>query len=85
MEINMTDIKKILKETKTIAIVGLSPKPGRSSNMVAKYLIDKGYKIIPVNPKYAEILREKSYKHLKEIPPDIKIDMVNVFRKSENS
>lgn len=73
-------IKKIL-ELKTIAVVGLSPKPGRPSNNVATYLQSVGYKIIPVNPGHVEILGEKCYPDLKSIPNPVEI--VEVFRRSD--
>lgn len=78
------DIKGILESTKTIAIVGLSEKDGRTSNRIGKYLMTNGrYLIIPVNPNAEEVLGQKSYKSLLDIPSDIKIDLVNVFRRSE--
>ncbi|MZP29594.1 thioredoxin-disulfide reductase [Heliobacterium undosum] len=67
----------------TIAIVGLSDKPGRASRHVAEYLREQGYRIIPVNPTATEILGEKSYPDLASIPADIEIDVVDVFRRSE--
>ena len=80
----MADMKKILKKAKTIAIVGLSNKPERTSNRIGKYLQNTGkYRIIPVNPTICEVLGEKSYGSLKDIPADIEIDIVNVFRRSE--
>jgi len=75
-------IKKLLQESKTIAIVGLSPKPDRASNDVAGYLKKNGYRIIPVNPGHDEILGEKSYASLSEIPE--KIDIVDIFRRPEH-
>ncbi|NHZ85701.1 MAG: CoA-binding protein [Planctomycetia bacterium] len=74
-------IQKILG-MKTIAVVGLSPKVIRPSYGVAKYLKSVGYKIIPVNPGHPEILGEKSYPTLKDIP--IKVDIVDVFRQPEH-
>lgn len=75
-------ISKILKESKTIAIVGLSPEPGRPSHRVAAYLKGKGgYKIIPVNPAVQSVLGEKSYPDLKAIP--VKVDVVDIFRRPE--
>ncbi len=71
-------IRDILENTKTIAILGLSPKPERDSNMVARYLQDKGYKIIPVRPGQDEILGEKSYASLDDVVTPV--DMINVFR-----
>ena len=67
---------------KTIAVVGLSPKIGRPSNNVAKYLQSVGYKIVPVNPGHSEILGEKSYPTLRDIP--FQIDVVDVFRRPEH-
>jgi len=75
-------LKKILKESKSIAVVGLSPDTSRPSYMVANYLKRCGYKIIPVNPKYKEILEEKSYPSLKDVPD--KVDIVDIFRRAED-
>lgn len=76
-------VERQLKESKTIAVVGLSPNPDRDSNRVALYLQKVGYRVIPVNPMVDEVLGEKSYPDLKSIPADIDIDMVDVFRRSE--
>ncbi len=73
-------IQKILK-MKTIAVVGLSPKEFRPSHGVARYLQNVGYKIIPINPGHPEILGEKSYSSLLDIP--FKVDVVDVFRRPE--
>jgi len=67
---------------KTIAVVGLSPKVGRPSNNVAKYLQSVGYKIVPVNPGHPEILGEKSFPTLKDIP--FEVDVVDIFRRPEH-
>lgn len=75
-------MKSLLQETKVIAVVGLSDKPSRPSYDVSRYMQVHGYKIIPVNPSCTEILGEKCYPDLKSIP--IAVDMVNVFRKSED-
>ena len=80
---NTEEIKQILEETKTIAIIGCSPNPEKASNRVANYLKNAGYKMIPVYPKEDEILGEKVYRSLDEIPSDIKIDMVDIFRKPD--
>ncbi len=74
-------IRKILA-LKTIAVVGLSPKTGRPSNNVAKYLQSVGYKIVPVNPGHSEILGKKSYPTLKDIP--FEVEVVDVFRRPEH-
>ena len=73
--------KEILEQSKTIAMVGLSPDKEKASNIVANYLIARGYRIIPVNPGYDEILGQKSYKSLSDIPD--KIDIVDIFMRSE--
>ncbi len=76
---NPEEMKEIFKSVKTIAILGLSPDESKASNMVAKYLQNAGYKIVPVYPKGDEILGEKVYRSLAEIP--FEIDMVDIFRK----
>jgi len=74
-------VKKILSETKVIAVVGLSPKEHRTSHHVSNYLKEHGYRIIPVYPREEKILGEKVYRSVSEIPD--KIDTVLIFRKSE--
>ena len=76
----IAQLRRILKENHTIAIVGLSADWYRPSYFAAKYMQEHGFRIIPVNPKYTEILGEKCYPDLKSIPE--KVDMVDVFRKS---
>ena len=78
----MDDIESIIKESKTIAVVGLSPNPQRPSHDVARYLQQQGYRIIPVNPSVTEVLGEKSYPDLSSIPEHI--DVVDIFRRSED-
>ena len=75
-------LKEILQSTKTIAVVGLSSNPGKDSYQIASYLKEQGYRIIPVNPTASEILGEKSYPNLQSVAE--KIDVVQVFRKSED-
>jgi predicted CoA-binding protein len=75
-------ILDLLRSSKTIAVVGLSSNPTRPSNAVATYLQSVGYRIIPVNPNESEVLGEKSYARLEDIPDPI--DIVDVFRRSEN-
>lgn len=67
----------------TIVVVGLSDKPDRPSHQVARYLQEQGYRIIPVNPGVTSVLGEKSYPTLQDIPPEIIIDVVDIFRKPE--
>jgi predicted CoA-binding protein len=76
---NNEEIKEIFNNTKTIAIAGLSPDTSKASNMVARYLQNAGFKIVPIYPKEETILGEKVYRSLEEIP--FKIDMVDIFRK----
>ena len=72
-------LKQILENNRTVAIVGLSADAHRPSNGVARYLQAHGYRIIPVNPKYDQILGERCYADLRSIPE--KVDIVDVFRK----
>jgi predicted CoA-binding protein len=78
------DLKVILSGCKTVAIVGISPKEDRPSYMVASYLQSKGYRIIPVRPDGDTILGEKVYHNLMEIPKEIEVDVVDIFRRSED-
>lgn len=74
-------MRQALAQSKTVAVVGLSPKPDKDSHQVAAYLQRNGYRIIPVNPTVDEVLGEKSYPDLKAVPE--KVDIVDVFRKPE--
>lgn len=78
------EIDEILKTVKTIAVVGLSPAEDRPSYRVASYLKGHGYRIIPVRPAVKEILGERAFGDLSEIPADVIIDMVDIFRRSED-
>jgi predicted CoA-binding protein len=75
------EIKEILTSYKTIAVVGISNKPERDSYIVAEYLLNQGYKIIPVNPNIDTVLGLKAYPDLISIPEDIEI--VDIFRRPE--
>jgi len=74
-------ITKLLRSSKTIAVVGLSSNPLRPSFGVTEYMQGAGYRIIPVNPNETEVLGEKSYARLEDVPE--KIDIVNIFRRAE--
>ncbi|MBC7263774.1 MAG: CoA-binding protein [Chloroflexi bacterium] len=76
------DIERIIRESHTIAIVGLSDNPGRHSHQVAQYLQRHGYRVIPVNPTVAEVLGQKCYPDLLSIPEQV--DVVDIFRRSEH-
>jgi len=73
-------IRRILATSKVIAVVGLSAQWFRPSYFAAKYMLEHGYTVIPVNPNYAEILGQKSYRSLRDIP--VKVDIVDCFRKT---
>jgi predicted CoA-binding protein len=77
------EIKKMLSSSKTIAVIGISPNEDRPSYRVASYLQSKGYRIIPVRPDGEEILGEKVYPTLSKIPKEINVEVVDIFRKSE--
>jgi predicted CoA-binding protein len=77
-------IARILNECRTIAVVGLSPKPHRASFDVSHYMQAAGYRIIPVNPNATEVLGEKAYATLQDAARHEKIDLVNCFRNSED-
>ena len=77
------ELKDTLHNVKTIAVIGISPKEDRPSYIVASYLKSKGYRVIPVRPDGEEILGEKVYHSLSEIPKEISLDVVDIFRKSE--
>lgn len=75
------EVKAILENSRTVAIVGISPKAERDSHQVARYLKKQGYRIVPVNPGQKEILGETCYPNLKSIP--FPVDMVDVFRRPD--
>jgi uncharacterized protein len=75
------EVRLILTLSRTIAVVGLSDKPDRDSHRVAAYLKQQGFKIIPVNPQVTEVLGERAYARLRDVPGPV--DIVNIFRKPE--
>jgi uncharacterized protein len=79
---DIATLRRILKRCHTVAIVGLSEQWHRPSNFVAKYLQHLGWRVVPVNPRYAEILGQRCYARLEDIP--FPVDMVDVFRKPED-
>ena len=74
-------MRALLSRVKTIAVVGLSPKPGRPSHRIARRLQEWGYRVVPVRPGISEVLGEKAYERLAALP--VKPDLVNVFRSSD--
>ena len=76
-----SDLRQILSSAKNIAVVGLSPDESKPSNEVAKFLIERGFNVFPVYPKFDEILGRKVYRNLTEI--DENIDVIVMFRKGE--
>jgi uncharacterized protein len=76
-----SELRKLITSARTIAVVGLSPREHRDSHRVAKYLQSQGFRIIPVNPNATDVLGEKAYASLKDVPESV--DIVNVFRRPE--
>lgn len=85
MTLNTPDINEVLEKSKTIAIIGCSANEYRTSNYIAKFLQERGYTIIPVNPSENEILGQKCYDELNEIPPETTIDIIDIFRANEHT
>jgi len=79
---DINTLRRILKESRVLAVVGLSAQWHRPSYFAAKYMIEHGYRVIPVNPQYREVLGQKCYASLREIPE--KVDLVDVFRKTSD-
>ena len=77
---DINSLRRILKECRVIAVVGLSAQWHRPSYFAAKYMLEHGYRVIPVNPQYPEVLGQKCYASLRDIPE--KVDLVDVFRKT---
>jgi len=75
-------LRRLLLDTRTIAVVGLSANWHRPSYFAAKYMLERGYTVIPVNPAYPEVLGQKCYPSLRDIP--VPVDMVDVFRKPDD-
>src|SRR5437899_1873992 len=83
MVLSDDSIRLLLESARTIAVVGLSDKPDRDSYQVAEYLQQQGYRIVPVNPAVSEVLGERSYPSISAIPSELRVDIVDIFRRSE--
>jgi predicted CoA-binding protein len=82
MDDDIATLRRILRSCRTIAVVGLSADWNRPSNFAAKYMQQHGYRIVPVNPRYPEVLGEPCYARLEDIP--VSVDMVDVFRRTQD-
>lgn len=79
------ELRSLLGEARVVAVVGISSKPWRPSHEVASYLQEHGYRIVPVNPNEEEVLGEKVHASLLDIPKEIHVDVVDVFRRAEHT
>ena len=79
------ELRSILGDARTIAVVGLSSKPDRYSYVVAEFLQGRGYRIVPVNPNETEVLGERAYPSLLDVPAEVPVDVVDVFRRAEDT
>jgi predicted CoA-binding protein len=79
------DVRELLTGTETWAVVGCSPDPGRDSHRIAALLQARGKRLIPINPRAEEILGERCYGSIAEVPADVAIDVVDVFRRSDQA
>jgi len=79
------ELRTLLGDVRTIAVVGLSSNPNRPSHEVARYLQEHGYRIVPINPNESEVLGERAYPTLAVVPSEIRIDVVDVFRRAEET
>lgn len=77
------EMRRVLQAARTVAVVGISDKPDRDSHTVAQYLQSAGYRILPVNPLLKEVLGETAYPSLEAIPSELRVDIVDIFRRSE--
>ncbi len=78
-------IRRVLTETRTWAVIGCSPDPGRDSHHVARVLQERGFRVIPVNPNADQILGERCYPSIAEIPAGESVDVVDIFRRADQA
>jgi predicted CoA-binding protein len=79
-DVTRPDLASVLADATTIAVVGCSDDPSRTSYRIAQYMQEQGYRIVPVNPNVDEVLGETAYPDLPSIPADVEVDVVNIFR-----
>jgi predicted CoA-binding protein len=79
-DVQSPDLQSVLESAQTIAVVGCSARPTRTSHKIARYMQGRGYRIVPVNPNYDEVLGEPCYPDLPSVPADVSIDIVDIFR-----
>jgi predicted CoA-binding protein len=84
-DLKTPDLHSVLDSAETIAVVGCSAQPTRTSHKIARYMQDRGYRIVPVNPSYDEVLGERCYPDLPSVPADVAIDIVDIFRAPEHT
>jgi len=76
-------IRRALETAETVAVVGCSPDPSRASHAISRFLMEQGYRVVPVNPHHSRILGEISYPSVTDVPANIRLDIVDVFRRSD--
>ena len=76
-------IREALERAETVAVVGCSPNPARASHAITRFLMEQGYRVVPVNPHHPKVLGERCYPSLSGIPAEIRVDIVDVFRRSD--
>lgn len=77
------DLRTVLQDAQTVAVVGCSPRASQTSHRIARYLQGAGYRVVPVNPHHEELLGEPCYPSLLAIPEDVRLDIVNVYRRPQ--
>jgi predicted CoA-binding protein len=84
-DVQSPDLRSVLESAQTIAVVGCSAQPMRTSHKIARYMQERGYRIVPVNPNYDEVLGEPCYPDLPSVPEDVQIDIVDIFRAPQHT
>ena len=84
-DVETPDLRTVLEDAQTIAVVGCSGRATRTSHKIARYMQERGYRIVPVNPNYDEVLGETCYPDLPSVPADVTIDIVDIFRAPQHT